>query len=231
MAGLGGGARLGQFEAGAVVPDAQHHSSTVALEQHLDPAGVRVLSHVREGLERHPIEDRASLRRRLVVEAVHHPPVEAVVCEGVGEEQLEGCAQARFVERGRPQLEEEPAEAPVRLDQGGACLEHGLALGRVLERRRQRVHVQAGRRHRLGGVVVDVHGDSPARLLLGRHEFGHQPRLRLLALLDLDGGGIERVGHIGELTESSRDRGAGGEVAGAKASSRLNYRGAPASQQ
>ncbi len=59
--------------------------------------------------------------------------------------------------------------------------------------------------------------DSPTRLLLGRHELGQQPRLSLLALLDVDGGGVEGVGHVGQLTESPRDGGAGGEIAGPEA--------------
>jgi hypothetical protein len=60
-----------------------------------------VLADVGERLERDPVEDRPDLRRRLALEAVVHPPVEAVVAERVGEEQLERGGEPGLVERRR----------------------------------------------------------------------------------------------------------------------------------
>ena len=86
-----------------------------------------MLAHVRQSLERNAVQDRPHLGRGLAGEAVVHPPVEPVVAEGVRDEELQRSGEARLVKRGRPELEQQPAQAPVRLGEALAGVQRGLA--------------------------------------------------------------------------------------------------------
>ena len=131
--GSRGGVRRREVEAAAVVADAHGHADAAALEQHLDRARARVLAHVRERLERDAVEDRARLGAGLRLEPVVDAPCEPVVAEAVAEVQLERGREPRLVERRRPELEQQPAEAPVRFDERLASVRAHLAGRRVRE--------------------------------------------------------------------------------------------------
>ena len=188
------------IEPDAVVADARAHGPVDFLDADLDRGGAGVVAHVGERLGDHAVDHTAQLERWLCVQIDLQARAQAVPL-GVGEQFGDRLRQACGLEAGRPQLEEQRAQALGRQLEG--LLDFGqrrLLLG-LGEPYGQRVELQTERAEDLEGVAVDVCGDAPALAFARLDQLGEQ----LLALLGELRGGVLGALAIGDVDVDDPD--------------------------
>jgi hypothetical protein len=131
-------------------------------------AGIRVLDDVRQRLLNDSVEDGLDvLWETIIVKPRLELNLEAGLLGEAGRQSLESGLEPEVVERGRTQLDCEPAHILQGLDDTRAECGDPIAELSNVARLLQRFEAEENRRQCLPGLVVKLAGEAPTLLLLG----------------------------------------------------------------